>query len=114
MSAVLGVTSAVSTKFALAQAALRRTPGQILGPFYSVKPFDPNTDLTRVPGRPCRAEGEILNVMGRVLNLKGGPVRNSKVEIWQAASNPELMSSFRLQWNHPIGSRFVKDSAILL
>ena len=84
MSAVLGVTSVVSTKFAFARAALHRTPGQILGPFYPVKPFDHNADLTRVPGRPGRAEGEILNVMGRVLNLKGEPVRNSKVEVWQA------------------------------
>jgi protocatechuate 3,4-dioxygenase beta subunit len=84
MSAMLGVASVVSTKFALAQAALRRTPEQILGPFYPVKPFDQNADLTRVPGRPSRAEGEILNVMGRVLNLKGEPVRNSKVEVWQA------------------------------
>ena len=84
MSAMLGVTSVVSTKFAFAQAALQRTPGQILGPFYPVKLFDQNADLTRVPGRPGRAEGEILNVMGRVLNLKGEPVRNSKVEVWQA------------------------------
>ena len=40
MSAILGVTSVVSTKFAFAQAALQRTPGQILGPFYPMKPFD--------------------------------------------------------------------------
>jgi protocatechuate 3,4-dioxygenase beta subunit len=82
MSAMLGVTSVVSTKFAFAQAALLRD--QILGPFYPTKPFDQNADLTKVPGRPGRAEGEILNVMGRVLNLKGEPVRNAKVEIWQA------------------------------
>jgi protocatechuate 3,4-dioxygenase beta subunit len=84
MSAILGVTSVVSTKFAFARAALHRTPGQILGPFYPVKPFDQNADLTKVPGRPGHAEGEILNVMGRVLNLKGEPVSNSKVEVWQA------------------------------
>ena len=84
MSAILGVTSVVSTKCAFAQAALLRTPGQILGPFYPMKPFDQNADLTKVPGRPGRAEGEILNVMGRVLNLKGEPVRNSKVEVWQS------------------------------
>jgi protocatechuate 3,4-dioxygenase, beta subunit len=84
MSAILGVASVVSTKFAFAQADLQRTPGQILGPFYPVKPFDQNADLTKVPGRPGRAEGQILNVMGRVLNLKGEPVSNSKVEVWQA------------------------------
>src|SRR3984957_5675065 len=84
ISAIVGVTGAVSTRFAFTQAALQRTPGQILGPFYPVKLFDQNADLTRVPGRPGRAEGEILNVMGRVLNLKGEPVRNSKVEVWQS------------------------------
>jgi protocatechuate 3,4-dioxygenase, beta subunit len=84
MSAILGVTSVVSTKFAFAQAASQRTPGQILGPFYPAKPFDQNADLTKVPGRPGRAEGEILNVMGRVLNLRGEPVRNAEVEVWQA------------------------------
>jgi len=84
MSAITGVASAVSTKFAIAQTALRRTPEQIRGPFYPLKPIEQNADLTRVSGRPGRAEGQVLNVMGRVLNLKGQPVRDAKVEIWQA------------------------------
>jgi protocatechuate 3,4-dioxygenase, beta subunit len=37
-----------------------------------------------VPNRPGRAAGLVLNVMGQVLNLKGEPVRDAKVEIWQA------------------------------
>src|SRR5450432_2189308 len=84
MSAITGVASAVSTRFAMARATLHRTPEQILGPFYPVKPLDQNADLTRVSGRPERAEGQVLTVMGRVLNLNGEPVRNAKVEIWQA------------------------------
>jgi protocatechuate 3,4-dioxygenase beta subunit len=84
MSAITGVASVVSTRFALAKAALARTPEQILGPFYPLKPLDQNADLTKVPGRPGRAEGQVLTVMGRVLNLKGEPIRNAKVEIWQA------------------------------
>jgi protocatechuate 3,4-dioxygenase beta subunit len=84
MSVMIGAASVVSTKFAFAQAASRRTPDQILGPFYPLKPLGRDADLTRVPGRPGRAEGQILNVMGRVLNLKGEPVRNAKVEVWQA------------------------------
>jgi protocatechuate 3,4-dioxygenase, beta subunit len=84
MSAILGVASVASTRFAIAQTAGQRTPDQILGPFYPLKTFDQNADLTRPPGRPGRAEGQVLNVMGRVLNLKGEPVRNAKVEIWQA------------------------------
>src|SRR6267378_5072788 len=84
MSALTGIASVVSTRFAMARAALRRTPEQILGPFYPLTPLDQNADLTRVSGRPGRAEGQVLTVMGRVLNLKGDPVRNAKVEIWQA------------------------------
>src|SRR5882762_8349124 len=84
MSAITGVASVVSTRFAIARAAAHPTPEQILGPFYPLKPLDQNTDLTRVSGRPGRAEGQVLTVMGRVLNLNGEPVRNAKVEIWQA------------------------------
>ena len=87
MSATLAAASVTSTRFAIAQTAEHRTPEQILGPYYPLKGFDQNADLTRVPGRPGRAEGQVLNVMGRVLNLKGEPVRNAKVEIWQANAN---------------------------
>jgi protocatechuate 3,4-dioxygenase, beta subunit len=105
MSAMLGVTSVVSTKFAFAQAALGRTPHQILGPFYPIKPLDQNADLTRVPGRPGRAEGQVLNVMGRVLNLKGEPVRNAKVEVWQANAHG--------RYTHPAGHFAAMHNAAL-
>jgi protocatechuate 3,4-dioxygenase beta subunit len=84
MSSIISVASVVSTRFAIARSAVQRTPEQILGPFYPLKPLDQNADLTRVSGRPGRAEGQVLTVMGRVLNLNGEPVRNAKVEIWQA------------------------------
>jgi protocatechuate 3,4-dioxygenase beta subunit len=84
MSATLSVASVASPRFAIAQTTGQRTPEQILGPFYPLKTLGPNTDLTKVPGRPGRAEGLVLNVMGQVLNLKGEPVRNARVEIWQA------------------------------
>jgi protocatechuate 3,4-dioxygenase, beta subunit len=85
MSAVLAGSGAVfSAKLVNAEAALQRTPGQILGPFYPLGELTQNSDLTRVPGRSSRAEGQVLNVMGRVLNLSGEPVRNAKVEVWQA------------------------------
>src|SRR5258707_1274471 len=87
MSATLAAANMASTRFAIAQTAEHRTPEQILGPYYPLKGFDQNADLTSVPGRPGRAKGQVLNVMGRVLNLKGEPVRNAKVEIWQANAN---------------------------
>ncbi len=65
--------------------ALERTQNQILGPFYPVmKVPDQSGDLTRVRNGAGRAQGQVLNVTGRVLNLAGEPVRGAKVEIWQA------------------------------
>ncbi|MEO8627703.1 MAG: protocatechuate 3,4-dioxygenase [Betaproteobacteria bacterium] len=56
-----------------------------LGPFYPVtKPEDRDDDLTLVKGQPARAEGEVLYVSGRVLNMRGEPVRGAKLEVWQA------------------------------
>jgi protocatechuate 3,4-dioxygenase beta subunit len=87
--------SAVAASFGLsswtmparAETKLRRTPEQILGPFYPLSEMPQTTDLTRVPGRSSRAEGQVLNVTGKVLNLAGEPIRNAKVEIWQANSH---------------------------
>ena len=73
-----------SPKLAAAEATLQRTPDQILGPFYPLSGLPQTSDLTRVSGRSGRAEGQVLNVIGRVLNLAGEPVRNAKVEVWQA------------------------------
>jgi protocatechuate 3,4-dioxygenase beta subunit len=85
MSAVLAGPGVVFSPVpAAAEAALQRTPGQFLGPFFPLSEMPQTSDLTRVSGRSSRAEGQVLNVMGRVLNLAGEPVRNAKVEVWQA------------------------------
>ena len=87
ISAVLaGSGTVVSTKVAAAETTLQRTPGQILGPFYPLKELSQDSDLTRIPGRSGRAQGQVINVIGRVLNLSGEPVRNATVEVWQANS----------------------------
>lgn len=63
------------------------TPSLMAGPFYplSNKPLRPGTDLTSAQGGGGeRAKGHLLYVMGQVLNIKGRPVRDVEVEIWQA------------------------------
>ena len=58
-----------------------------LGPFYpQMKPLDQDADLTTISGKPGRAEGKVIHLMGRVMNLKGEPVSGAKVEIWQTDS----------------------------
>jgi protocatechuate 3,4-dioxygenase beta subunit len=83
-SAAIAVVGVMPAKSALAQATLG-TPGQILGPFYPMtRTMNETGDLTRVPGRTGRAEGQVLNVMGTVLNGSGEPVRGIKLEVWQS------------------------------
>ena len=75
----------LSERLAWAQAVLGRTPGQVLGPFYPITDiWTKSGDLTRPRDGSGRASGQVLQVTGRVLKLSGEPVRNAKIEIWQA------------------------------
>jgi len=61
------------------------TPPQTRGPFYpATKPADSDLDLTQVAGRSRRAEGQVIEVSGRVLSARSGPLPGATVEIWQA------------------------------
>jgi protocatechuate 3,4-dioxygenase, beta subunit len=64
-----------------------RTPDQILGPYFPTghRPV-PQADLTSIKGVEGLAQGEIIEVTGRVLNLDGEPVRGIPVTVWQANS----------------------------
>ena len=65
--------------------ALKRTPSEILGPFYPVlRSMEKTADLTTLPGKTGRASGQVIYVMGRVLNVQGQPVAGARVELWQA------------------------------
>ncbi|MBI4302897.1 MAG: protocatechuate 3,4-dioxygenase [Chloroflexi bacterium] len=63
----------------------RPTPEQPQGPFYPLtKPPDADADLTFVRGKPCKAQGQVIHVMGKVLDLNERPIPGAQVEIWQA------------------------------
>jgi protocatechuate 3,4-dioxygenase beta subunit len=65
--------------------AMRATPAQTSGPFYPAdKPLDSDADLTLIKGHTHRASGQVVHVMGRVLDSSGKPVRGASIEIWQA------------------------------
>lgn len=69
-------------------ADLLRTPPLTEGPFYPNKlPLDTDNDLIIVNDRLTPAVGEITHLTGRVLDLKGSPVRDALVEIWQCDAN---------------------------
>lgn len=63
---------------------LVQTPKQTEGPFYPNKlPLDTDNDLLIINDGITPGVGEITHLTGRVLDLKGNPVRNALVEIWQ-------------------------------
>jgi protocatechuate 3,4-dioxygenase, beta subunit len=68
-----------------ADEARRETADLITGPFYpQLKPRDTDTDLALIRGHRQGAAGQVVQLSGRVVNLRGEPVRNARVEIWQA------------------------------
>jgi protocatechuate 3,4-dioxygenase beta subunit len=63
---------------------LTRTPKQTEGPFYPDKlPLDTDNDLIVINDTLTPAVGEITHLSGRILDVKGHPIRNAVVEIWQ-------------------------------
>ena len=67
--------------------ALTQTPRQTEGPFYPDKmPLDTDNDLLIVGNSITPAVGEVTHLSGRVRNIKGEPVRNALVEIWQVGA----------------------------
>ena len=68
-------------------AELIRTPKQTEGPFYPDRlPLDTDNDLIIVNDGITPAVGEITHLSGRILDMKGQPIRNALVEIWQVDS----------------------------
>jgi protocatechuate 3,4-dioxygenase, beta subunit len=77
-SAVFG-----SARFAHA-AELTATPFITEGPFYPTAfPKDIDNDLTRIASQNKTASGTALELGGRILDTRGVPIANAKIEIWQ-------------------------------
>jgi protocatechuate 3,4-dioxygenase beta subunit len=64
--------------------ALTLTPKQTEGPFYPVDlPLDTDNDLLILNDALTPALGSVTHLSGRVTDVKGEPIRNALVEIWQ-------------------------------
>lgn len=80
-------TLACSAHAAWAQSLIA-TPAQTEGPFYPNRlPLDQDNDLIIVKGRQATAAGEITDLSGRILDLRGTPLRGVTIEIWQVDHN---------------------------
>ncbi|MEK6618266.1 MAG: protocatechuate 3,4-dioxygenase [Nitrospirota bacterium] len=70
------------------------TPPQTEGPYYPVQDQpEKDNDLTRVKGRPGRAAGQLIYILGQVRDEQCRPLEGALVEIWQAAASG--------RYNHP-------------
>ena len=83
------VVNPVSSLFAIEQGPpLRETADLVAGPFYpSLKLGEKDADMTSVRGQRQRAVGQVVQLSGRVTNVKGEPLRNTRIEVWQANTN---------------------------
>ena len=64
------------------------TPSMTEGPFYPDKlPLDTDNDLLVLNDAITPAVGEITHFTGKVMDRKGSPIRNARVEIWQVDGN---------------------------
>jgi protocatechuate 3,4-dioxygenase beta subunit len=101
----LGLLATVPLTKSYAQQLLR-TPPQTTGPFYPTSiPLDSDNDLVVVNGRTQLAKGQISNVVGRVLDEHGRPIRQARVEIWQCDINGRYHHS-RDNRNVPLDANF--------
>ncbi len=72
--------------------ALQRTPRQVEGPFYPDEmPLDTDNDLLVIGDSTTPAIGTVTHLSGTVKNVRGGPVRNALVEIWQVGAKGVYM-----------------------
>lgn len=88
-SVAVGSIASSPARRLLAQGVVRReTADLITGPFYpQAKPRDTDVDLTFIRGHRQRAAGQVVQLSGRVMNVRGEPVRNARIEVWQANTN---------------------------
>lgn len=88
-----GSAALFTTKGAFAKA-LTRTPRMTEGPFYPDKlPLDTDNDLIIINDEITPAIGEITHLYGKVTDIKGDPIPNARVEIWQVDAKGEYIHS---------------------
>ena len=64
--------------------ALTVTPPMTEGPLYPDKlPLDTDNDLVRINDTLTPGIGAITHLHGKVMDVKGNPIPNARVEIWQ-------------------------------
>ena len=111
----LSVSSLLCVPGLMAEA-LSLTPHQTEGPFYPDKmPLDTDNDLIILNDSLTPAVGTVAYLSGKVTDIKGNPLRNTLVEIWQVDNNGVYLhtrggSRAKLDSNFQGYGRFLTDS----
>ena len=96
--------------------ALTLTPRQTEGPFYPDKmPLDSDNDLIIINDSLTPAVGTIAYLSGKITDIKGTPIRNALVEIWQVDNHGIYLHSrggprSKLDSNFQGYGKFLTDS----
>ena len=96
--------------------ALTLTPRQTEGPFYpDMMPLDSDNDLIIINDSLTPAVGTITYLSGKVTDIKGAPIRNALVEIWQVDNHGIYLHSrggprSKLDSNFQGYGKFLTDS----
>ena len=94
---IVGAAALVGTEFFTQPGLFAQelaTPAIAEGPFYPDRlPLDTDNDLLVLNDSITPAVGEITHLTGKVIDLKGNPIRNARVEIWQVDSNGVYLHS---------------------
>jgi protocatechuate 3,4-dioxygenase, beta subunit len=81
------LTQTIMTRSTDATGDRCRTPDQILGPYFPVgRRILSTCDLAKAEDGDGHAQGEIIEIRGRILNLDAEPIRGARLTIWQANS----------------------------
>jgi len=72
-----------------ASAQPQQSPGPTaespMGPFYPLNRLpEDDSDLTRLAGHSDRAQGDVIELTGRIRDLRGNPIAGAQIELWQA------------------------------
>jgi protocatechuate 3,4-dioxygenase beta subunit len=75
----------VGPALAQPQPSLGTTAESPMGPFYPLHPPAENdADLTRLAGHRNRARGTVIELTGRIRDVRGNPITGARMELWQA------------------------------
>lgn len=78
----------VSGNICVQGQATPTTPAQTEGPFYPIQDqIDKDADLTAVPNQTAKPLGQLIYVVGRVVDTQCNPIENAFLDIWQACAS---------------------------